>query len=144
MKTAFTAAVLGLVATFGFCLLMKRGMQMPSAISLAHFGAAMVVAAAAYYIVDAVGRRPLRAAGEILFNGLLPWLAVFGMLAGFQAMRTAALVGLAAHGIWDLLHVLPLLSKPRHEWLPLGCLIYDWGLAAAILIAGGWELGIGV
>ncbi len=102
----------------------------------------MVVAAAGYYMVDAVGRRPLRAAAEICFNGTLLLLAVFGMLAGYQAMRIAAVVGLLAHGVWDLLHMLPLLSKPRHEWLPPACLIYDWALAAAILIAGGWGLGI--
>ncbi len=123
-----------LLAAFGLAAVVARMAAVPFRVALVQVSGAVLIAGAGYYQIDGVGRPPLRAGLEIGVNGLLLGAGVLGLTGGVRRLRTIVIVGLAAHGVWDLLHVAPVLSPPRHEWLPLPCVVTDWVLAAALAL----------
>jgi len=128
----FVAGAVFLVGVAIFCALVARAGIAPFGVALLYSATVTLVAAAAYYATDAVGRPPLRWAAETIANGALFVVALLALMRGLESLRTVAVVGLVLHGGWDLLHVLPVLSPPRHEWLPAGCVLVDWVLALAV------------
>jgi hypothetical protein len=104
----------------------------PFGVGLVWVSAAVLIGAASYYAVDAVGRPPLRWLAENAVNGALFVAAVVAMIRGVRSLRAVTVAGLVLHGAWDLLHVLSVLSPPRHEWLPAACVLVDWTLAAVV------------
>ena len=136
METGLALAIGLVLGVAGFGLLAGRVPGASAAQWLTLFGAVVLVGAAAYYVVDAVGRSPARSALELAVNGGLVALTIVGLVRGADAFRTAVIVGLVVHGAWDLLHVASVLSPPRHAWLPGPCAVSDWGLAAALWLVG--------
>lgn len=95
---------------------------------------AVVDTATAYYATDAVERPPVASALEPLANGAFFVAAVVALTRGRDAVRAVVVVGLLLHGGWDLLHVLPVLTPSRHEWLPTACVVIDRALAGAVAL----------
>lgn len=132
METGLALAIGLVLGVAGFGLLAGRVPGASAAQWLTLFGAVVLVGAAAYYVVDAVGRPPARSALALAVNGGLVALTIVGLVRGADAFRTAVIAGLVLHGVWDLLHVASVLSPPRHGWLPAPCAASDWALAAAL------------
>ena len=128
------AGTIFLVGVAIFCALVARAGVAPFGVALLYAAAVTLAAAAAYYATDAVGRPPLRWAAETVANGALFVVALLALMRGLESLRTIAVVGLVLHGGWDLLHVLAVLSPPRHEWLPAACVLVDWVLALSVAL----------
>lgn len=92
---------------------------------------------AAIYIGFALAERDAR---NLLIEVVFAVAIVAVVFIGLQHSRYWLAGGLAAHGVWDLLHhhsrpVLGTREVPR--WYPPACLVYDFPLAIFVAITPG-------
>ena len=94
------------------------------------FYAVVLIVIASYYILfAAMGAPILVLASEAIPMGVFVLLAV----VGFKRNEWLLVVGLAAHGVFDLTHGLVITNNGVPAWWPGFCLAYD--VTAAVYLA---------
>ena len=130
------AYLVGIVLSLGVALLARRvGFDRDRG-----FYSAVVIAVASYYVLFAVQSESVHA----LFMESLVMMAFIGAaVAGFRRSTWILVAGLAAHGVFDVLHGRVIENPGVPVWWPAFCMTYDVGaatwLAWVIIRRGGHD-----
>ena len=117
--------VVGIVLSIGVALFAKSvGFDRDRA-----FYPTVLIVVASYYVLFAVMSGSIQ---TVLLESVMMTLFAIAAVAGFKASLWIVVLGLAAHGLQDVVHGQIIQNSGVPAWWPAWCAAYDLGAAGAL------------